>query len=89
MIVSTHTGKVIHHNNCTYCVVKLDRNTGTKSKKRVSERCLLHNRKVAPLNTSQRYCEDYIQERCECDVCSEKYKRFDIETLLDKKDMLW
>jgi len=90
MIISTHTGKIIHHNNCTHCVFRNNKNIGTKSKKRIQERCILHNRILTPPNSDQkRTCDDYTQVNCQCEACLDKYKRFDTETLLDKKDKAW
>lgn len=90
MIVSFYTKKVIHHKDCTYCVMRNQKNIGTKSRKRERESCLFTNRVVPPPNTDKpRYCERYVQVDCDCKECIANYKRFDVETLLDKKDKLW
>ena len=89
-MISPHTGRVIHHNNCTYCLLKVDKNIGTKKKKVVQERCILHNKKLLPpFSDGKRTCEDYIQVGCMCEACEEKRERFDVETLLAKKDKAW
>lgn len=85
MIISTHTGKIIHHDDCTYCVLRHKKAIGTKTRKREQERCLLK----ADLVPGDRLCDAYTQVNCECDECKERFQRFDVETLLDKKDKLW
>ena len=90
MIISPYTGKIIHHNNCTHCIFRDDKNIGTKSKKIIRERCILHRTTLDPPNSGlARFCEDYTQVNCDCEACMEKRDRFDAETLLDKKDMIW
>ncbi len=90
MIVSPYTGKVVHHKNCTYCALRHQKNVGTKTRKRERETCLLTGKVLTPPNTGKpRRCDDYTQRGCDCEVCTERFKRFDIETLLDKKDKLW
>lgn len=89
-MISPHTGKVIHHNDCTYCVMRHQKNVGTKSRKKERESCLFTSQVVPPPNTDKpRLCERYTQTNCDCKVCQDNYKRFDVETLLDKKDKLW
>ena len=90
MIISPHTGKIVHHKNCTHCALRHQKNVGTKTRKRERETCLLTKAIIPPPGDKlPRYCGSYTQINCSCDVCSANYKRFDIETLLDKKDKLW
>ena len=90
MIVSPHTGKLVHHDNCTYCVLRHKKDIGTKSRKKEHEKCLVNKRTISTIaSTKERYCEKYIQVGCECAICKDKYERFDVETLLANKNKLW
>jgi hypothetical protein len=65
-------GRIIHFNNCTYCVFRQQIPVGTKTKKRELEICGKDNHPIPhPFNSEglQRYCSSYRQRDCECDKC--------------------
>ena len=81
MIIGKISGKPVHHNDCTYCELRLCKDIGRKSRKKYIERCILHNRAITPVDAGTRLCSDYTQRNCECPECKEKRERFDIETM--------
>jgi hypothetical protein len=68
-------GKVVHHNDCTYCQFRADTPVGKKGKRIfIEERCRLTNWRIpAPFSTDGiRYCPEYKQVGCECEACKPK-----------------
>jgi hypothetical protein len=65
-------GKVVHHNDCTYCRFRIDMPIKKKGKRILhEERCELTDWRIpAPLSTDGiRYCPQYKQIGCDCEAC--------------------
>jgi hypothetical protein len=78
MTVSPQTGKLIHHNNCTWCKHRRGIQVGARRKKRELERCALTGADIPPpfmavypnsQGVPDRYCERYQQIGCPCERC--------------------
>jgi len=67
--VSPATGKIIHHNDCTWCKHRIVYSRGTVNKKREVEKCAITGKYLTWPNRNDRYCEYYQQTDCECDNC--------------------
>lgn len=65
-------GKVIHHNDCTYCIYRADVPLEIKRGKtiRVKEICRLTKKEIPPPGSADRYCEHYVQKGCTCPSCA-------------------
>lgn len=64
------SGRVVHHNDCTYCRHRQNVPVGKKRKRIIyQERCALTGEKIAPPLTIERFCTSYQQIGCECDKC--------------------
>ena len=68
----THDGRVLHHNNCTYCKHRFDVKARRKGRRTMvtHEICRLTNLDIPEPETGLRLCESYQQKGCECDACS-------------------
>jgi hypothetical protein len=65
------SGRVVHHNDCTFCRNRLKVPTGAKKGVKEIERCSLTNQNIpAPYALGDRYCNRYSQIGCECDQCN-------------------
>lgn len=75
-------GKVVHHNDCTWCQLRLQLDIGTKSKKKIVEKCLFDNHNIPHPLSGDRYCEHYRQIGCKCNNCDTSANQ--LEQILDK-----
>lgn len=73
MIIGKVSGKVLHHNDCTYCQFRHRIPFMEGKKKRSMEVCKKHERRCVPVGDPERYCEDYRQINCDCDNCQNAF----------------
>lgn len=72
MTVYTWDGRVLHHNDCTFCQHRHSHAAKLKGRKKVSfEQCRLSGEMIAAVNSPLRFCKDYRQIGCECPNCLE------------------
>jgi hypothetical protein len=74
MTVSPATGKLIHHNDCSWCRHRWE-TTGKKPKggrkPRTEEFCRLSDLRIPkPNSEGRRWCPQYQQENCPCADCT-------------------
>ena len=69
MIISPATGKIIHHNDCTWCKHRIVYPKGLLAKYEV-EKCAVTGKHCAHPKTDLRYCDCYQQKGCECENCT-------------------
>lgn len=61
--------KMIHHNDCTWCIHRHVFKPN-KDKSGEIETCNLSSQRIPAPRTGGRYCERYQQENCVCQSCT-------------------
>lgn len=85
MLISPHTGKVIHHNDCTYCEYRFQATFKKKGKKYEIERCRLHMQPVP----ESRCCSSYVQHGCACPECTTGTEMLQMLENIDNLEVSW
>ena len=60
--------RVIHHNDCTYCVYRMVYKNAIEGRFEL-ELCKLDQHQLPHPRTGGRYCDHYQQEGCSCEEC--------------------
>lgn len=73
------SNRIVHLNDCFWCVHHQEQPLSfQKGKLRVREICGLDQHRIPEPFSGQRWCEDYIEKNCPCNICVK------LETGLDK-----